>query len=167
MNTRKWRRPDYLEITADLVMDAIGKARSAGVPLYMIREGINWLCSEIDWYNDDQTVPPTPERLRVVHPPGTQLRLPFTSTEHSSMSTDSTAEVALLRCPHTDQPPLEVTWFCGRCSRCYGSVQVPKHEFDDLVAGGRRVMLVCFECWTRADNDPNPLARIAAKGGAK
>ena len=80
------------------------------------------------------------------------------------MSTDAPAETALLRCPHTDQPPLDVTWFRGQCSRCYGSVQVPKHSFDQLIASGQRVILVCFECWTRADNNSIPLARIEAEG---
>ena len=58
----------------------------------------------------------------------------------------------VLRCPHTDQPPLEVTWFRGRV-RCTDPVQVPKHSFDTLVASGAGAALVCFECWTSADSN--------------
>lgn len=69
------------------------------------------------------------------------------------MSADLTAEIALLRCPHTDQPLLAGTWFRGQCSRCNEPVQVPKHSFDQLAAR-RMVAIVCFECWTREDRHP-------------
>lgn len=56
------------------------------------------------------------------------------------------ANVAFLRCPHTDQPSLDVTWFRGKCSRCNEPVQVPKHSFDQLAAR-RMVSIICFECF--------------------
>jgi hypothetical protein len=69
------------------------------------------------------------------------------------MSTARTAEIALLRCPHIDQPPLSGTWFRAGCMRCNEPCQVPKREFDRLAAR-RMVAIVCFECWTREDRHP-------------
>ncbi len=55
--------------------------------------------------------------------------------------------VMLLRCPHTDQPSLDVTWFRGKCGRCGEPVQVPKASYFDLVGAGKKVSTVCFECF--------------------
>ena len=69
------------------------------------------------------------------------------------MNIQRTVATALLRCPHTDQPPLAGTWFRAGCSRCNEPVQVPKREFDRL-ASRQMVAIVCFECWTREDRHP-------------
>lgn|GEM_PF-2650862 len=66
----------------------------------------------------------------------------------SEQPTARDAGVALLRCPHIDQPPLDVTWFCGECSCCNLPVQIPKATYFDLVGAGKKVSIVCFECWT-------------------
>jgi hypothetical protein len=64
--------------------------------------------------------------------------------------------VMRLRCPHTDQPLLDVTWFRGKCSRCNQPVQVPKRSFDQLAAR-RMVAIVCFECFASEEPHPCPM----------
>jgi hypothetical protein len=59
--------------------------------------------------------------------------------------------VMRLRCPHTDQPLLDVTWFRGKCSRCCEPVQVPKASYFDLVGRHQKVSIICFECWNNGE----------------
>ena len=64
---------------------------------------------------------------------------------------------AFLRCPHTDQPLLNVTWFRGKCSRCNEPVQVPKATYFDLVRADQKVSVICFECFASEEPHPCPM----------
>ncbi len=75
--------------------------------------------------------------------------------ESPSGAQTSDPGVAFLRCPHTDQPLLDVSWFRSQCSRCNQPVQVPKRSFDELVGRHQKVSIICFECWNNGEEPAN------------